>query len=53
LLPRKNKCPLTFRFFAWLWLVIPAAIGLLAVWVIALELRQIYRNFQVWIRREH
>ncbi|MBU2739596.1 hypothetical protein HAQ01_04145 [Acidithiobacillus thiooxidans] len=40
-------------FFAWIWLVIPAAVGLLFIWVIWLELRQIYRNFQVWIRREH
>ncbi|WP_264317930.1 MULTISPECIES: hypothetical protein [Acidithiobacillus] len=30
--------------------MIPAAIGLLLVWVIALELRQLYRKFRDWIR---
>jgi hypothetical protein len=36
---------------SWIWLVIPAAIGLLAVWVLVLELRQVYRHLRVWIRK--
>lgn len=43
--------PADFSFFVWLWLVIPAAIGLLLVWVVALEVQQVYCNFLVWIRR--
>ncbi|MBU2834450.1 hypothetical protein HF673_01290 [Acidithiobacillus thiooxidans] len=45
--------PADLSFFAWIWLVIPAAVGLLLVWVLVLEVRQVYRNFRVWIRREH
>ncbi|MDD2750837.1 MAG: hypothetical protein PHX24_12230 [Acidithiobacillus sp.] len=37
-------------FLAWLWLIIPVAVGLLMVWVVFLELQQLYRNFRVWIR---
>ncbi|MBU2741710.1 hypothetical protein [Acidithiobacillus albertensis] len=44
--------PVDLSFFAWIWLVIPAAVGLLLVWVLVLEVRQAYRNFRVWIRRE-
>ncbi|MBE7562736.1 hypothetical protein H7F10_07185 [Acidithiobacillus sp. HP-6] len=44
--------PADLSFFAWIWLVIPAAVGLLLVWVLVLEVRQVYRNFRVWIRRE-
>jgi len=36
---------------SWIWLVIPAAIGFLLVWVGALEVRQIYRHLRVWIRK--
>lgn len=42
--------PSDLSLFAWIWLVIPAAIGLLLVWVIALELRQLHRKFHDWIR---
>ncbi|MDX5933803.1 hypothetical protein [Acidithiobacillus thiooxidans] len=44
--------PADLSFFAWIWLVIPAVVGLLLVWVIVLKVRQVYRNFRVWIRRE-
>ncbi|MBU2750261.1 hypothetical protein HER14_04735 [Acidithiobacillus thiooxidans] len=50
LLPGKDQMPSDLSLFAWFWLVIPAAIGLLLVWVIALELRQLYRKFHDWIR---
>ncbi|MBU2742567.1 hypothetical protein HAQ01_00485 [Acidithiobacillus thiooxidans] len=43
--------PADLSVIAWIWLVIPAAIGLLLVWVVALEVRQIYRSFRVWIQR--
>ncbi|MGC9207414.1 hypothetical protein [Acidithiobacillus sp.] len=42
--------PADLSFIAWIWLVIPAAVGLLLVWVLVLEVRQVYRNFWVWIR---
>ncbi|MDD2748978.1 MULTISPECIES: hypothetical protein [Acidithiobacillus] len=42
--------PADLSFLAWLWLVIPTAIGLLLVWVVALEVQQVYCNFLVWIR---
>ncbi len=44
--------PADLSVIAWIWLVIPAAVGLLLVWVLVLEVRQVYRNFRVWIRRE-
>ncbi|WP_158006544.1 hypothetical protein [Acidithiobacillus thiooxidans] len=45
--------PADLSVIAWIWLVISVSIVLMFVWVIWLELRQIYRNFRVWIRREH
>jgi hypothetical protein len=41
--------PADLSFLAWLWLVIPAAVGLLVMWVITLEVRQIYRNLRACI----
>ena len=43
--------PSDLSLFAWFWLVIPAALGLVLVWVAVLEVLQIYHNFCAWIRR--
>lgn len=50
LLPGKEQMPADLSFFAWIWLVIPAAIGSLLVWVLILELQHVFRLFRVFMK---